>query len=307
MTLFPSSQDRDTELLSAYLDNQLSAAGRAKLERRLEADSELRAALDGLRHVKTRLADLPKVKPPRNFTLTPQRVGQKGLTQSRVSSLIPALNWATAIAAVLFAVLIATDLSGGRRLTSAQPVAAPEVAVVQEAPSAAAEMDAANAAEKSLTPTPEGAMSLMAPAVVPSTEPLTESGGLGGGGDNTGPGPVPPSGEPLTGGAGMGDDGAGGAGETPGTPEVSAYAADSLTITPTSDESLRVRTAETSATEQPALESPTPTAMPTESEAQTQTPTEFQTQALPPIRVAQFALAIVLVALITASILLHRR
>ncbi len=303
MTLFPSSQDRDTELLSAYLDNQLSAAERAKLERRLETDSQLRAALDGLRHVKTRLADLPKVKPPRNFTLTPQMVGQKGLTQSRVSSLIPALNWATAIAAVLFAVLIATDLSGGRRLTSAQPVAAPEVAVIQEAPSAAAEMDAANAAEKSLTPTPEGAMSLMAPAAVPSTEPLTESGGLGGGGGEPA-GPVPPSGEPLTSGAGMGG---GGGGETPGAPETSAYAADSLTITPTSDESLRVRTAETSATEQPALESPTPTAMPTEAEAQTQTPTEFQTQALPPIRVAQLALAVALIVLITASILLRRR
>ncbi len=302
MILFPSSQDRDTELLSAYLDNQLSAAERAKLERRLQADSELRAALDGLRHVKTRLADLPKVKPPRNFTLTPQMVGQKGLTQSRVSPLIPALNWATAIAAVLFAALIATDLSGGLRLTSAQPAPAPEVAVVQEAP-VEGQQDVANSAEKSLTSTPEEALSLMAPAVPPSTEPLTGSSGEGGGGGEPA-GPVPPSGEPLTSGAGIGG---GVGGETPGAPETSAYAADSLTVTPTSDESLRVRTAETDAAVPPAPETPTPTAMPTEAEAQTQTPTEFQTQALPPIRVAQLALAIVLVALITASLLLRRK
>ncbi len=304
MILFPSSQDRDTELLSAYLDNQLSAAERAKLERRLQADSELRAALDGLRHVKTRLADLPKVKPPRNFTLTPQMVGQKGLTQSRVSPLIPALNWATAIAAVLFAVLIAADLSGGLRLTSAQPAPAPEVAVVQEAP-VEGQQDVANSAEKSLTSTPEEALSLMAPAAPPSTEPLIGPGGaagMGSGGDSTGLAPLPSSGESPT-----GVGGAGGDGDISGTPEVSAYAADSLTITPTSDESLRVRTAETDAAVPPAPETPTPTAMPTEAEAQTQTPTEFQTQALPPIRVAQLALAIVLVALITASLLLRRK
>ncbi|HLB49305.1 MAG TPA: hypothetical protein VJL59_20025 [Anaerolineales bacterium] len=306
MTLFPSSQDRDTELLSAYLDNQLSAAERAKLERRLETDSELRAALDGLRYVKTSLASLPKVKPPRNFILTPQRVGQKGRTQSRVSSLIPVLNWATAVAAVLFAVLIATDLSGGRRLTSAQPVAAPEVAVVQEAPSAAAEMDAANAAEKSLTPTPEGALSLMAPAAVPSGEPLTGSGGEGGGGGEPA-GPVPPSGEPLIGGAGMGDGGAGGAGETPGTPEVSAYAADSLTVTPPSDESLRSLATVASTAEQPAPETPTPTVAPTEAEPQTPTPTPIQTQTLIPLRLAQLVAAVALIALVTASFLLRRK
>lgn len=306
MTLFPSSQDRDTELLSAYLDNQLSAAERAKLERRLQADSELRAALDGLRHVKTRLADLPKVKPPRNFTLTPQMVGQKGLTQSRGSSLIPALNWATAIAAVLFAVLIATDLSGGRRLTSAQPVAAPEVAVVQEAP-VEGQQDVATSAEKSLTPTPEGAMSLMAPVAVPSGEPLTGSSGEGGGGGEPA-GPVPPSGEPLT-----GVGGAGGDGDISGTPEVSAYAADSLTVTPPSDESLRSLATVAGAAEQPAPETPTPTVAPTEAELQTPTPTpipipiQTQTQTLIPLRLAQLVAAVALIALVTASFLLRRK
>jgi hypothetical protein len=202
---------------------------------------------------------------------------------------------------VLFAVLIATDLSGGLRLTSAQPAPAPERAVVQEAP-VEGQQDVANSAEKSLTPTPEGAMSLMAPAAVPSGEPLTGSGGEGGGGGEP-TGPVPPSGEPLTSGAGMG--GGGGDGDISGTPEVSAYAADSLTVTPPSDESLRSLATVAGTAEQPAPETPTPTVAPTEAELQT--PTPIQTQTLIPLRLAQLVAAVALIALVTASFLLRRK
>lgn len=295
MKLFSSSKDRDLELLSAYLDDQLSPAERASLERRLKTDSELRSTLDGLRHVKTRLARLPTVKPPRNFTLTPKMVGEQGRLRSQTSSLMPALNWATALAAVLFAALLVTDLSGGLRLTSAQPVAAPEVAANQEAPTEG-QQDAAVTTQKSLTATPEEALSLMAPVAPPSTEPLpgAEEPGVGGGG------PMPPSGEPLTGG---GEMGGGGGGDVSGTPEVSGYAAESLTATPPADESQRIRDGSADATEQPATGTPAPTSTPVEAESQAQIPSP----ALTPLRLAQFALAIILTALVTASFIARRK
>ena len=177
MTLFPSSPDRDLELLSAYLDNELSPAERRKLERRLTDDPKLQATLAELRTVKTRLAALPKVKPPRNFTLTPAMAGRPTRPAPRLLSV---LNWATALAAVLFAVVIASDLSGGLRAPQAAapaPTANGEAFVAEQAP----------AAQKSLTatPSPEAAVA-MAPAVPEPVEPLTGTVGEGGGGAGDG-------------------------------------------------------------------------------------------------------------------------
>ena len=52
-------QDADTELLSAYLDQEISPEDRADLERRLTGDSELRAELRRLRRAWELLDDLP--------------------------------------------------------------------------------------------------------------------------------------------------------------------------------------------------------------------------------------------------------
>ncbi|MFQ3646590.1 MAG: hypothetical protein SNJ80_06625 [Anaerolinea sp.] len=62
--------DIDYELLSAYLDEMLSADERAALEARLRAEPELRAALDDLRVVQQAVASLPVMPAPRDFRLT---------------------------------------------------------------------------------------------------------------------------------------------------------------------------------------------------------------------------------------------
>lgn len=61
--------DDDLILLSSYLDNQLTAAERLVLERRLKTDAALRAELEELRAVTTLLRELSPVIPPRSFTL----------------------------------------------------------------------------------------------------------------------------------------------------------------------------------------------------------------------------------------------
>lgn len=68
---------RDLELLSAYLDGQLSQADGARLESRIKNNPELRSVYDGLRQTRALLRKLPARRAPRNFRLTPQMVGIK--------------------------------------------------------------------------------------------------------------------------------------------------------------------------------------------------------------------------------------
>jgi len=63
--------ESDLELLSAYIDNALSAAERVNLERRLAADPRLRVELEELRATTQLLRQLEPARPPRSFTLDP--------------------------------------------------------------------------------------------------------------------------------------------------------------------------------------------------------------------------------------------
>lgn len=95
----------DLELLSAYLDDQLAPKDRAQIESRLKTDLKLQRSFAELRLIKTQLRALPTVKPPRSFTLKPET------TRSRSTfNWIPILNFSTAVAAILFAVVISVDL-----------------------------------------------------------------------------------------------------------------------------------------------------------------------------------------------------
>jgi hypothetical protein len=309
MKLFQSSQDRDLELLSAYLDDELSASERQKLERRLAADSGLRRTLAGLRRVQTTLADLPRVKPPRTFTLKPEMVGQARRAPSR---LIPILNYATTIAAILFAVVIGSELA-----TGFQPLAAPlavqsqnvgqaeSAPVVEPAPPSVAQ-DQTILKQATGTPATESLpLAAQSPCDNGHQEPLT--GGGCSGGDVT----ADSSNAPAAGGAG------GGAGETP--PQAFSVAvaptdstlttdgvvsnADTLTMTPTPDGTLL----RNNATEPPpaALEAPTT--------ASTQGDTDFyygvsaEAQTVSPLRIAIYVLGGLLAVLLIASVIVRRR
>lgn len=89
---------RDIELLSAYLDGQLSPSDSARLESRLDSDRELVSTLDDLRAARTLLRKLPKRRAPRNFTLTRKMVGMN----PPLPRAYPAFRFATVIATVLF-------------------------------------------------------------------------------------------------------------------------------------------------------------------------------------------------------------
>jgi len=125
---------RDLENLSAYLDEQLSPGRRARLEARLEYEPGLRVALHELQHTRGLLKVAPRLRAPHNFTLTPEMVGQS----RQVGRLYPSFRLVSAIASLLFVLVIAGDFLGLQnvRLKSGADLAAPMAAAVQEEESA---------------------------------------------------------------------------------------------------------------------------------------------------------------------------
>lgn len=120
--------DRDLELLSSDLDNALSPAERAELERRLAADPVLRAERDSLASTRALIASLPALRAPRDFALTPQQARFARPPQPRILSY--AASFASAAAAVLLLVI------GSSLLTSQTSAPAP-AAQIAAAPTAA--------------------------------------------------------------------------------------------------------------------------------------------------------------------------
>ncbi len=133
-------EQRD-ELLSAYLDDQLSAGERARLEAQLATDPVLRAELDTLRHTVALVRDLPPVPIPRNFIL-PRTVAARPRpvqrARPRPAWAAPLLTAATAVVSLVFVVVLAGDLLlsgvGGQAFA---PAAAPPMEA--EAPQVALE------------------------------------------------------------------------------------------------------------------------------------------------------------------------
>lgn len=102
---------REWEALSAYLDGQLPAKERIRLETRLNQAPELRSALEDLRRTRAVLRSQPKVRAPRNFTLTPDMVGLKDRPARRAPA-YPFFRLASALAAFLFLLVFVGDLTG---------------------------------------------------------------------------------------------------------------------------------------------------------------------------------------------------
>jgi anti-sigma factor RsiW len=116
---------RDLELLSAYLDGRLEARQRDQLEARLRSNKELADTLQGLAQTRMLLRNLPKLKAPRNFRLTPEMVGKPA-----TSRLYPAFQFASILAGLLLVFVLAGDFLGLGARTASQ-IAAPASAPMQ--------------------------------------------------------------------------------------------------------------------------------------------------------------------------------
>ena len=62
--------DRDLEMLSAYLDGEISGKDRERLEARLLVDEDLRNTLEELQRTRQVMRSLPSMRAPRNYFVT---------------------------------------------------------------------------------------------------------------------------------------------------------------------------------------------------------------------------------------------
>ena len=152
----PQLNDRDLELISAYIDGQLSAEERREVERRLDDEADLRLAYEELRATVQVLRDLEPVRPPRSFTLDPANVALQRPPATR-------LGWGRLlqVAGVFAAVLVAAigTLSVIGSLGSGAPASAPMVAAPTTAPASPLEL-------RESAPTPERSDIAAAPATL---------------------------------------------------------------------------------------------------------------------------------------------
>lgn len=93
---------QDWEILSAYLDGQLTEAEQSRVRVLLERRPELREELEVLRRTRQVLRAAPRRRAPRNFTLTPAMARQirPPSLWSRIS--VPSFSFASALATLLF-------------------------------------------------------------------------------------------------------------------------------------------------------------------------------------------------------------
>ena len=141
---------QEWEILSAYLDGELSTREQTRLERSLQQRSDLQQALAELHQTRIILRSAARVRAPRNFSLTPAMVG--GLKPSR-KALFSFNAWrlSSAMATVLLVLTVIGEwLSFSGPLATqvamvSEPAAealsvSPEAAMLPESTSSAAEL-----------------------------------------------------------------------------------------------------------------------------------------------------------------------
>jgi anti-sigma factor RsiW len=125
-----SPSEHDIELLSAYLDGELSHRERTALEQQLAQDPVLRSTLQGLRETVTLVHTLPRLKAPRNFTLDASHHAlpwwQRWLSLSTILQLSGAVGAAASVALIILALVLT---GGTEQKENAQSIAPAETSV----------------------------------------------------------------------------------------------------------------------------------------------------------------------------------
>jgi len=123
-------QSQDLKILTAYLDGSLKGNKRERFNDRLSREPELRQWLDNLRQTRTILGQLPRIKAPRNFTLSPEMVSVR--SRKRQPLVMP-LRVASSLAAVLLVVLLGAEyLFAGGQLSNRAMLEAPRMESASE-------------------------------------------------------------------------------------------------------------------------------------------------------------------------------
>jgi len=124
---------QDWQLISAYLDGQLSPKEKTRLEARLGSETALKQAFLDIRQTKLLLSHAKTIKAPRNFTLTEEQA--RSIKPVRTLRFLPILSISSALATIMMIFAIFFELSSGPRMTAnvaMEPAA--EILSMQAAP-----------------------------------------------------------------------------------------------------------------------------------------------------------------------------
>lgn len=155
----PQQAHVNVDMLSAYLDNQVTPAERARVEGHLAACAACRSELDGLRRTVVLLQALPRVPVPRAFTLSEAQVGShRPQTQPAWA------GWARGLAAVTALALVAVVAVSLLNRPSWQPAAT----VARNVPAAEAPQPAAPVETASVETAPVAAAAKAPPPPQPT-------------------------------------------------------------------------------------------------------------------------------------------
>src|SRR5512136_839677 len=102
-----ADHSRAEDLISAYLDQQVTAEEKQFFERHIAACADCRAELEATRSMVAALRAMPVVKASRSFVLPREMAKQP---KRSFFAWYPTLRLATALAAIAFVVLFAGDL-----------------------------------------------------------------------------------------------------------------------------------------------------------------------------------------------------
>jgi predicted anti-sigma-YlaC factor YlaD len=121
-----ADHNRAEDLISAYLDQQVTAEEKQFFELHMAACADCRAQLEATRSMVAALKAMPIVKAPRSFVLPREMAKQP---KRSIFAWYPTLRLATALAAIAFVVLFAGDMlisrSGSGGVALSVPMAAP--------------------------------------------------------------------------------------------------------------------------------------------------------------------------------------
>jgi anti-sigma factor RsiW len=187
----------DYELISAYLDNQLSAKEREQFEIRLKAEPALRMELQEIGKTRALLRNMPKLKAPHNYFIKVEPVRAK----SRLR-LAPLFGVISAIASIILILLI----FGSALFSDAGPVVMSPA--LQSQPATQAPVgESERSVSKVITPTAQAPSVMMAAPSSATTAPSESAQIVGeavtpsGSAQIVGETAVPSESAPITGGA----------------------------------------------------------------------------------------------------------
>ena len=147
--------DQIRDLLSPYLDGEVTDEERALVEQALAVSAELQGELETLRRTMALVAALPPVPAPRPFTLTEADV--RGIAVPAPKSLFGLPSWVkgwAALAATLLCVLAAGGLFWNMQFGGGSRQAAAPAAEVANAPQLAATVTPEKFSQPQLRPSP---------------------------------------------------------------------------------------------------------------------------------------------------------